>query len=86
MYMFYFYVLKSKKDNNLYFGSTNNLRRRLLDHNSGKVNSTRPRLPFELKYYEAYSNENDARKREASIKKDGRALSVLRKRISQSLQ
>lgn len=84
--MFYFYVLQSKKDNKLYFGSTNDLRRRLLEHNSGKVFSTKSRIPFEVKYYEAYSNENDARKREASIKKDGRALAILRKRISQSLQ
>jgi putative endonuclease len=84
--MFYFYILKSKKDSNLYFGSTNDLRRRLLDHNSGKVDSTKPRKPFELKYYEAYSSEDDARKREASVKKDGRALAVLRKRINKSLQ
>jgi len=27
--MFYVYILKSRKDNNLYIGSTNNLRKRL---------------------------------------------------------
>lgn len=84
--MFYFYVLKSKKDNNLYFGSTNDLRRRLLDHNSGKVPSTKTRRPFEIRYYEAYFNEDNARKRESSIKKDGRAVAILRKRIIKSLQ
>lgn len=76
--MFYFYILKSKVDNNLYFGSTYNLRRRLLEHNNGKVKSTKPRRPFELRYYESFYSENDARKREHSIKKDGRALSQLR--------
>lgn len=86
LYMFYFYVLKSKKDNNLYFGSTNDLRRRLLDHNSGKVPSTKTRRPFEIRYYEAYFNEDNARKRESSIKKDGRAVAILRKRIIKSLQ
>jgi len=84
--MFYVYVLKSLKDNNLYFGSTNDLRRRLSDHNLGKVRSTKGRVPLELKYFEAYSKEKDARARESSLKKDGRALAQLKKRISESLQ
>ncbi len=84
--MFYVYVLLSEIDGNIYLGSTNDLRRRLLEHNSGKVPSTKTRRPFELRYYEAYSNEDEARKREASLKKDGRALSQLKIRISKSLQ
>ena len=84
--MFYVYVLKSLKDDNLYFGSTNDLRRRLSDHNTGKVLSTKTRRPFELRYYEAYSTEGEARHREASLKKDGRVLNQLKKRISDSLQ
>lgn len=84
--MFYVYVLVSESDGNIYLGSTNDLRRRLLEHNSGKVLSTKNRLPFELRYYEAYSNEDEARKRESSLKKDGRALSQLKIRISKSLQ
>lgn len=84
--MFYVYFLKSLKDNNLYFGSTNDLRRRLSDHNNGEVLSTKARRPFELKYYEAYTKEKDARKRESSLKKDGRALSQLKRRIADSLQ
>ncbi|MCX6753865.1 MAG: GIY-YIG nuclease family protein [Candidatus Nomurabacteria bacterium] len=84
--MYYLYVLKSKKDDNIYIGSTNDLRRRLLEHNSGKSLATKGRCPFELRYYEAYNNENDARKREHSLKKDGRALSQLKLRIEKSLQ
>jgi putative endonuclease len=84
--MFYLYILKSRKDNKLYIGSTSDLRRRLLEHNTGKVLSTKGRRPFELRYYEAYFNENDARKREFSLKKDGKALSQLKIRISKSLQ
>lgn len=84
--MFYVYVLKSKTDDKLYFGSTDNLRRRLLEHNSGQVQSTKSRRPFELRYYEAYFTESSARKREASLKKDGRALAQLRTRIKESLQ
>lgn len=84
--MHYLYILKSKKDNLLYIGSTNDLRRRLLEHNSGKVQSTMSRRPFELRYYEAFSCESDARGRETSLKKDGRALTQLKKRIEKSLQ
>ena len=84
--MFYLYILKSKIDNELYIGSTNDLKRRLLEHNSGKCPSTKSRRPFELRYYESYFNEGDARKRESSLKKDGRALYVLKNRIVKSLQ
>ncbi|MFH1473183.1 MAG: GIY-YIG nuclease family protein [bacterium] len=84
--MFYVYFLKSLKDDKLYFGSTNDLRRRLSEHNLGKIRSTKGRVPLELKYYEAYFKEKDARERESSLKKDGRALFQLKKRISESLQ
>ncbi|PIP86248.1 hypothetical protein COV42_01790 [Candidatus Campbellbacteria bacterium CG11_big_fil_rev_8_21_14_0_20_44_21] len=46
--MFYLYILRSRKDKELYIGSTNNLKRRPEEHNSGKVPSTKPRIPFEL--------------------------------------
>ncbi len=85
-FMYYLYILKSKKDFKLYTGSTNDLKRRLSEHNEGKVRSTKSRIPFVLIYYEAYSNENDARKREFSLKKDGKALGQLKRRISESLQ
>ena len=86
MQMYYVYVLKSVKDSKLYIGSTNDLRRRLLEHNSGEVLSTKGRRPFELRYYEAYFTEQDARHREYALKKDGRVLVQLKLRIKQSLE
>ncbi len=83
--MFYVYVLKSRKDSNLYIGSTNDLIKRLKEHNSGKVSATKPRNPFYLVYYEAYLAEGDARKREARLKLRGQARNQLKKRIAQSL-
>ncbi|MCK4357724.1 MAG: GIY-YIG nuclease family protein [Candidatus Cloacimonetes bacterium] len=83
--MFYVYVLKSKKDRNLYIGSTNDLRRRMREHNTGRVFSTKSRRPFELIYYEAYKTEKDARKREKALKLRSRAFAQLRKRINESL-
>jgi len=83
--MFYIYILRSKKDNKLYIGSTNNLKRRFAEHNNGKVFSTKSRLPFELIYYEAYKSENDARKRESNLKLRSKAFAQLKKRIQNSL-
>ena len=84
--MYYVYCLKSKTDDKLYIGSTNDLRRRLLEHNDGKVRATKSRVPFELRYYEAFHAEDEARQREASLKDDGRALAQLKRRITKSLR
>ena len=83
--MYYLYVLKSKKDNKGYIGSTNDLKRRFSEHNNGLVQSTKARIPFELIYYEAYKSEKDARDREQSLKLKSRAYVQLRKRIENSL-
>jgi putative endonuclease len=58
--MYYTYILRSKKDQQFYTGYTNNLKERLQLHNSGKVISTKKRMPFELVYYEACLNQQDA--------------------------
>ncbi|MFA5021739.1 MAG: GIY-YIG nuclease family protein [Patescibacteria group bacterium] len=44
--MFYVYILKSLTDNKLYIGYSNNLQRRLKEHNSGKNLSTEYRRPL----------------------------------------
>ena len=66
--MYYVYVLRSMKDKRLYIGCTNNLQRRLREHNSGLNSSTRYRIPFKLIYYEAYVNKEDAFAREKILK------------------
>ncbi|MBI5005268.1 MAG: GIY-YIG nuclease family protein [Candidatus Lloydbacteria bacterium] len=49
--MFYAYVIKSKKNDRLYYGSTNDLKRRMSEHNSGTGGKyTRDNRPFELLY------------------------------------
>jgi len=83
--MFYVYILRSSKDSKLYMGSTADLRRRLAEHNDGKVVSTKNRKPFELIYYEAYNNEKDARTREHNLKLRSNALFQLKKRLKRSL-
>lgn len=53
---FYIYVLESLKDKNRYIGYTNNLRKRLEEHNLGKSFATASRIPLKLIYYEACLN------------------------------
>ena len=64
----YVYILESKKDGKRYIGSTNNPRRRLIEHARGAVPSTRYRRPFVLIYIEGCANEKDARRREGYLK------------------
>ncbi len=66
--MFYVYLLLSHKDNKFYIGFTENISRRVEDHNSGKVASTKHRKPFTLIYYEAYLDKRDAEGREKFLK------------------
>ena len=68
MVFFYTYVLLSLNDGEYYVGYTNNLRKRLEEHNSGKNFSTKPRRPLRLIYFEACLNEDDAKQRERYFK------------------
>ena len=84
--MFYTYILKSKKDSDLYIGSANNLRERFIKHNKGQVLSTKNRRPLEIVYYEAYKSESDARQREHNLKLRRNAFSQLKRRIKKSIE
>jgi|SRR3989338_6491913 len=67
--MFYYvYVLQSLKNNNLYIGFANDLRKRLQEHNKSLNFSTKSYIPWEIIHYEAYLNEKDARRREKYLK------------------
>ena len=65
--MYYVYLLKSEKDKDFYMGFTNNLERRIKEHNNGFVVSARSRKPFDLIYCEGYRPEKDARKKRAKL-------------------
>ena len=83
--MFYVYVLKSKKDNKLYIGYTNDLKRRIQEHNKGRTFSTAHRGTFSLVYYESFKSQKDATAREKQLKKFKSAYGQLKKRIRDSL-
>jgi len=84
--MYYVYLLKSVRDQTYYIGSTNDLKRRLEEHNSGKAKSTKSKVPFKLMYYEAYVSEADARHREHNLKLRSRALAQLKRRLEDTLR
>ncbi len=83
--MFYVYVLKSKRYDELYIGSTNDLKRRVIEHNNGNVESTKYKKPYKLMYYEAYDAESDARRREKMLKLRGQARRQLLSRLKDTL-
>lgn len=66
--MFYYVYLLQGKNNNLYIGYTDNLKKRLEEHNRGLNFSTKPYRPWQLVFYEAYLNEKDAKRREKYLK------------------
>ncbi|MFA5742723.1 MAG: GIY-YIG nuclease family protein [Candidatus Paceibacterota bacterium] len=71
--MYYAYILKHLENNELYIGYTQDLRRRVKQHQAkGKV---------ELIYYEAYQLEKLARIREKKLKHYGSAWRALKQRI-----
>jgi len=66
--MFYTYVLQSEKDNKLYVGYTKDLKQRFEQHQKGKVDATKDRIPLVLIYYEACISQEDATNREKYFK------------------
>lgn len=84
--MQYVYLLKSTKTGSYYIGCTNDLRRRVAEHNSGKSISTKSKMPWELRYYEAYTSKSDAFQREKQLKKNKSGYRELRKRLVVSMQ
>lgn len=84
--MYYVYLLKSKNHNIFYIGYTNNIERRLGEHNIGLVEYTRKYRPRTLIYYESYLSLEDAKKREKALKSFGKAYRQLKLRIGDSLR
>lgn len=66
--MNYAYILKCK-DGTYYTGWTNNLEKRLKDHNEGNgAKYTKPRRPVVLVYHEVFETKEEAMRREYAIK------------------
>lgn len=68
--MFWIYILECA-DTTLYIGATNNLEKRLKEHNTSKSGAhyTKIRRPVTLKYSEEFETLKEARSREAELKR-----------------
>jgi putative endonuclease len=66
--MYTVYVLKSLKDNRTYTGCTQDITKRLNEHNTGQVDSTKNRIPLSLWYKEEYEDKHEAFEREKHFK------------------
>jgi len=78
------YILFSLKDKKFYVGYTTNLKLRYQQHQNGEVRSTFYRRPVKLIYYEAYSDEANAKRRELFYK-SGRGRETLHKILRETL-
>jgi len=76
MQFFYVYVLENVNKKFIYVGYTQNLKKRLVEHNSRLVRSTQSYVPLDLIFYEAYKNQKDAKRREEYFKTTKRKVTL----------
>ena len=63
------YIIYSESRDTYYIGSSEDLDKRVLDHNSGRSKYTKSGKPWLLKYSEPFKTRSKAVKRELEIKK-----------------
>lgn len=66
--MYTVYILRSNKYERYYVGHSSDIKKRLVEHNSGRTKSTKPYIPWEIIYTEEYATKSEAYKREQEIK------------------
>ncbi|MEK7579812.1 MAG: GIY-YIG nuclease family protein [Patescibacteria group bacterium] len=89
--MYYIYILQSKKDKSFYTGFTEDLNKRIKDHNwytaslklrsTSEVRYTRSKAPFELVWYCAFKSKKKALDFEKYLKQ-GSGFAFARKRLT----
>ncbi|MGB3228197.1 MAG: GIY-YIG nuclease family protein [Saprospiraceae bacterium] len=65
---YFVYVIKSETHNRFYVGMSEDVVRRLKEHNNGKTKSTKSYKPWLLFFIEAFGSREEARKREKYLK------------------
>ena len=84
--MYYIYVIQHTKTKQIYIGRTNDLGRRLREHNAGQQKATlRKEGKWVFIYCEVYRSKEDAERRERKIKQHGSNIRWLKDRIKNSL-
>ena len=77
--MYYVYILWSSKSKIFYFGYTEDLNKRLGEHNKGLSKATKPHRPWILLFYSAFRNKKLAKDFERYLKSgSGKAFTYKR--------
>jgi putative endonuclease len=79
--MFFVYVIQSEKDGTTYTGFTENIDKRLKEHNAGKTRSIKHKVPFRVVHIEEFETKTEAIKRELRLKNNSWEKEQLYKKI-----
>ena len=66
--MHYLYILINEAKTRTYTGVTDDVEKRLVDHNSGKAKSSRPYRPYKIIRIESFGTLSEARQKEKFYK------------------
>ena len=66
--MFFVYIIESVKIGRYYIGQTEDLDKRLKMHNQGKNLSTKPYVPWQIKWWKEYTTRSEAIRIERKLK------------------
>jgi putative endonuclease len=66
---YHMYILRSVSTSQYYVGHTENLRKRLQEHNNGRNHLTKGRGPWELFHAEEFPTRSEAFHREMEVKR-----------------
>ncbi len=58
--MYYVYIIESMKNGSRYIGISQNLKKRLAEHNNGETKSNKTKIPFALVWYCAFTDKYKA--------------------------
>lgn len=83
--MYYFYVLRFITNGKFYYGYTENLKKRIIEHKSKHSSFTSKNGAFDLIFYEAFLNKKDAQDAERYFK-SGHGREVLKTKLKNYLE
>ena len=66
--MYFVYILQSEKDESYYTGITENIEKRIAEHNSGSAKYSKSKSPYKLIWYCAFSEKTQALQFEKYLK------------------
>lgn len=78
---YFVYFLRSQKNGSIYIGCTNDLEKRIHEHNHDMSYHTKKYAPWELLYFEGFKDKKDAFMREKSLKLHAQGLRRLKERL-----